>query len=666
MPVCPSCGHDVPDDARFCGACGHQASEISERTGLVGTTVAERYRVLRVIAEGGMGIVYEAEQSMGEGTRRVAIKTLLPELSRDPVVVSRFNRECSVVASLEHPNTVRVYDFGTTDDGTLYIAMEYVAGRPLGEVIAQGPMPIERCLGIVEQIASALEEAHDQGIVHRDLKPDNIVLCERAGLHDFVKVLDFGIAKRSSTGGRHDTNLTQQGMILGTPPYMSPEQFTGESLDRTSDVYSLGIILYEMLNSRLPFEGDTPWQWAHQHMSVEPAPFSVVVPHELSAVVRQALSKSREARPQSALDFFRRLSAAAQAHSTAPAVSHPSESPRTALGAVAAGAQIRTEPSMLKVHSAEPKTLDDGPDASLAMGTTAPAELAVSIPSHIATGTDPAGPRVDAGSRSIGVPWGSRAYVPPPTAQRGRSSRGARRRWPWVFASLVALGLAAISTAAYWNSQIDEPARPPLPDAGAEATLVAAESPQQREDTSTAIPSTHATAAQHHSAPAVAKPPSNLPAPETNASATTTNPRPSSSGTPFPLPFPITLPSVLPPGFPPLTLPLPGAASSATPSTSPQGQSPAAAGAQQCTQASVLADTDLEAAVSQYQACEAAVGKTASMPARAKIASVGIAKATALARQGRCDEANRVVQTLARIGVHRNAQIAVTGAGCKG
>ncbi|HMA93227.1 MAG TPA: serine/threonine-protein kinase, partial [Polyangiaceae bacterium] len=456
MSNCPSCGHNIPEGSRFCGACGHQTTGIPERKGLVGTVIADRYRVLRVIAEGGMGIVYEAEQPMGEGLRRVAIKTLLPELSRDPIVVSRFNRECSVVAGLEHPNTVRVYDFGTIEDGSLYIAMEFVAGRPLGDLIAEGPIPLQRCLGIMEQIASALEEAHNQGIVHRDLKPDNIVLSDRAGLRDFVKVLDFGIAKRSSVGGKHDTNLTQQGMVLGTPPYMSPEQFTGEPLDRTSDIYSIAIIFYEMMNSKLPFDGgDTPWQWAHQHISVEPARFAVPVSHELEEVVRAALSKQRSARPQSALEFYRRLCFAS---GTAPGqmsrMIEPSQPDLSRASTWAKGATspdvpalgTRTEPSMLRSAGAElPEARVDG---SFARGTTAPALS--SVPSHSGTGTDPgnlplrhdgslvhpSNPALGA-ERSLARPS---AVIAPPPARAARSSRRGIGTWLVGFVSLVGLG----------------------------------------------------------------------------------------------------------------------------------------------------------------------------------------------------------------------------------
>lgn len=616
-----------------------------------------------------MGIVYEAEQPMGEGMRRVAIKTLLPELSRDPVVVSRFNRECSVVAGLEHPNTVRVYDFGTTEDGSLYIAMEYVAGRPLGEVIAEGPMPVERCLGIMEQIASALEEAHDQGIVHRDLKPDNIVLSDRAGLRDFVKVLDFGIAKRSSSGGKHDTNLTQQGMILGTPPYMSPEQFTGEPLDRTSDVYSLGIILYEMINSKLPFEGDTPWQWAHQHMSVEPAPFLAPVSHGIQAVVRLALSKAKGDRPASALEFYRRLCGAASVHPRSLSRSGNADAAMRRTDPGASARPVRTEPSMLQSPSADPRTLDESTDASAVAGTTAPGAPSLPQSQLAGTGTDPVALPVRDRSAD-GSRFSGHAYVPIPAPVAGR--RAVRRRGTFWALLLMGATVAGVALASTWwllpiGNQSEEPPRPTLVDAGSLATGVAAEPHQIRDETSVPmLVPTWTPTPPRRPAQNPARSPSQAPAAVTGAATTTaTTPSsapPSSSSTPFPLPFPITVPSILTPSLPPFTLPLPGMASTAVPQSTLPQQPPT--GMQRCTQAGVLANSDIDAAVSEYQACESAVGRAASMPARAKIAAVGIARATTLARQGRCDEANRVIQALARIGVHRNAQIAVTNAGC--
>src|SRR5690606_4539297 len=260
---CEACGHANMDGARFCASCG-AIMPVAEQgpDPMIGQLIGGRFRVTGVLGEGGMGVVYVGEQQMGSTVRKVAIKTLHAHLSKDPSVLARFHRECGTVAQLEHPNTIKVYDFGSTDDGTLYIAMEFVQGKPLSDVMLEGgAMAPDRVLNIARQICGALEEAHGQGIVHRDLKPENIILTTRAGERDFVKVLDFGIAARTeSADAAKEQKLTQQGMVLGTPPYMSPEQFTGKQLDHRSDVYSLGVMVYEMLTGKLPFEADTPWQ----------------------------------------------------------------------------------------------------------------------------------------------------------------------------------------------------------------------------------------------------------------------------------------------------------------------------------------------------------------------------------------------------------------------
>ncbi len=287
----------------------------SQSDPLIGQVIGNRYRITGIIGEGGMGVVYVGEQQMGSTIRKVAVKTLHPHLSKDENVLKRFHRECGTVAQLEHPNTIKVYDFGSTPDGTLYIAMEFVAGRALSEVLqTEQTLSADRVIQILRQVCGALDEAHQLGIVHRDLKPDNIILTQRAGEQDFVKVLDFGIAARTeSADAAREQKLTQQGTVLGTPPYMSPEQFTGKALDRRSDVYSLGVMAYEMLTGKLPFEAETPWQWATQHMTAQPAPFEISAPHiHLADPMRQAilrsLAKDREQRQAGAGQFINELS----------------------------------------------------------------------------------------------------------------------------------------------------------------------------------------------------------------------------------------------------------------------------------------------------------------------------------------------------------------------
>ncbi len=313
---CDACGHENIDGARFCAKCGALMPVEPEKgqDAMIGQLIGGRYRVTGVLGEGGMGIVYVGEQQMGSTVRKVAIKTLHAHLSKDPSVLARFHRECGTVAQLEHPNTIKFYDFGATADGTLYIAMEFVAGKPLADLVQEGPMPPERVIKIMRQVCGALDEAHMQGVIHRDLKPENIVLTNRAGETDFVKVLDFGIAARTeSADAAKEAKLTQQGMVLGTPPYMSPEQFTGKALDARSDIYSLAVMSYELLTGKLPFEADTPWQWATQHMTAQPIPFEVSapaknIPEGMRRAILKGLSKDRDQRESSAREFFTDLS----------------------------------------------------------------------------------------------------------------------------------------------------------------------------------------------------------------------------------------------------------------------------------------------------------------------------------------------------------------------
>ncbi|HEX6273442.1 MAG TPA: serine/threonine-protein kinase [Polyangiaceae bacterium] len=313
---CEACQHENIEGARFCAKCGAiLASHEEGPDPLVGQVIGGRFRVTGVLGEGGMGKVYVGEQQMGTTVRKIAIKTLHAHLSKDPSVLARFHRECGTVAQLEHPNTIKFFDFGATNDGTLYIAMEFVAGKPLSDIIAkEGALAPERVVKIMRQVCGALDEAHMQGIIHRDLKPENLILTARAGETDFVKVLDFGIAARSeSADAQREQKLTQQGMVLGTPPYMSPEQFTGKALDVRSDIYSLGVMSYEMLTGKLPFEADTPWQWATQHMTAQPTPFEVAapaqnIPHGMRDAILKSLQKDREKRQASARDFFAELS----------------------------------------------------------------------------------------------------------------------------------------------------------------------------------------------------------------------------------------------------------------------------------------------------------------------------------------------------------------------
>jgi serine/threonine-protein kinase len=311
---CPSCQTAVDASQRFCPTCGTVLAQ-GEGAGqtadpMIGLVLGGKYTVIRLIGEGGMGAVYEGEQQLGTSKRKVAVKTLHPHLSRDAKIKARFEREVGTVAQLEHPNTIQVYDFGTTPEGILYIVMEFLHGKSLADQLEKfGAMPPERAENILQQVCGSLEEAHARGIVHRDLKPDNVVLVERAGKKDFVKVLDFGIAKRSKEEDKDEQKLTQQGMVLGTPPYMSPEQFTGRPIDSRSDIYSLAVMAYEMLSGKLPFKADTAWEWATQHMTQPPIPIESLpeasrTTGAMRFALRKALAKSPDERFQTVKEFI--------------------------------------------------------------------------------------------------------------------------------------------------------------------------------------------------------------------------------------------------------------------------------------------------------------------------------------------------------------------------
>ena len=269
-----------------------------------------QFQIVRKIGTGGMGAVYEASQpSMNS---KVAVKILHAKLANRKDLVSRFHREAAAMSHLTHPNTVKVLLYGEDEkDGLLYIVMEYLEGKNLNQAVrAEGPIPPERAIPILVQACMALQEAHEQGIIHRDLKPENIFLCaDKGNLKDFAKVLDFGLAKVTEREMRPGSMiLTQEGMVFGTPEFMSPEQAQGKTLDARSDIYSLAVILYEVLTGKLPFDAKSPMEYIQLHVQKEPIPLSKRIagktfPAELEGVIAKALSKNRDDRFQTAAEF---------------------------------------------------------------------------------------------------------------------------------------------------------------------------------------------------------------------------------------------------------------------------------------------------------------------------------------------------------------------------
>ncbi len=308
-------------------AAAGNASDTEAAVSQIGRTIEGKYRLDAVIGTGGMGSVYRASRLLiGD---LVAIKLLHNEHIAEAQSSERFRREAQAAGRLKHPNVVPIYDFGVTNDGLVYLVMELVEGQSLRRVIKeQGPLKPVVAADIINQICAALDEAHRQQIIHRDLKPDNIIVNSKITSMQ-VKVLDFGIAKLRDVKA---SNLTQTGSIMGTPHYMSPEQCLGEELDNRSDIYSLGIVLYEMLAGVVPFNSPISMAVVVQHVNQEPPTLRGVnlsISPAAEAAVMHALAKKREDRPQSASAFAAEFSAA-----VAAGLPHPGggQAPRTDLG----------------------------------------------------------------------------------------------------------------------------------------------------------------------------------------------------------------------------------------------------------------------------------------------------------------------------------------------
>jgi eukaryotic-like serine/threonine-protein kinase len=272
---------------------------------LVGATLAERYEIVRRIGEGGMGAVYEARHSIIG--KRVAIKVLLEKFLENEELMARLLQEARLASSIGHQNIVDVTDFGTTRDGRAFVVMEFLEGEPLSELIMRdAPLPVERSLAIVKQVASALGAAHAKGIVHRDVKPENVYLVRR-GEQDFVKVVDFGVSKAVRTREEASSEwqrLTRTGAVLGTPLFMSPEQAAGsEDLDERADIWATALILYECLTGELPFRGNNYLGVIAQIQNKEAQPPSLLrpelgIPPAVDRVVMHGLEKDRTRRYQ--------------------------------------------------------------------------------------------------------------------------------------------------------------------------------------------------------------------------------------------------------------------------------------------------------------------------------------------------------------------------------
>ncbi len=504
-----------------------------------------------------MGSVYEAEQTLGSSQRSVAVKLLRPEWSHDPAVKARFHREAATVARLEHFNTVRVYDFGATEDGTLYIVMEYLQGRSLQKVLDDtGPLPPERVEHITSQVLASLEEAHGLGIVHRDLKPDNILLIDSyASQRDVVKLVDFGIAKGQPALGAASTRLTELGAFVGTPAYMSPEQFTPGGVGPASDIYSLGVTTYQMLAGRLPFDAQSALEWAQAHTSKEPPPLADqygagAIPDRMRRAVRRALSKQPEERPATARMFAEELSGRTS----------PDAVPREPAAASARVVEASAPPAA----------------AAPALGGAPKTAPMIELPDLNPVSRVPLETQPMAAFRQPAAPvYGVAVHAPEPRPRRSGPGRFV------LWTALAFAGTAGLSLGAWalydnqlWPGQQRESREPPP------LTPTASEPEPEPEPTPEPVPEP-APRERERAEPAPSNP-SNTPRPAAPRPAPAPKPASPSAPSPTPtLPQLPGLPSPAQPGTPPAApgtalpgQPAPGAAPPTPPSASPLPQLP--------------------------------------------------------------------------------------------
>lgn len=315
--LCLACNREYQDAG--ISHCPHDHTQLvnlgrDEITEYIGKTINGKFKILELVGKGGMGTVYKAEQ-LGLG-RHVAVKILKAQLSEDKVSVKRFEQEATASAALQHPNLIMLHDHGMIDEKQPYIVMELLEGEGLNSVIRElgGINPV-RCLRIFSQVMDGLRAAHDKGVVHRDIKPSNILLCRGDNMVDVVKVVDFGLAKLMPWSGKESQHLTKIGEVFGSPIYMSPEQCQGKKLEPSSDIYSVGVTLYEALTGKPPFKGRNVVETASMHISQQPAPFEVVRPdlrlsNKLQSVIFKALDKDPARRFLNMTEFKQALTEA--------------------------------------------------------------------------------------------------------------------------------------------------------------------------------------------------------------------------------------------------------------------------------------------------------------------------------------------------------------------
>lgn len=371
-----------------------EATETEAGESLVGTVLAGRYRIERLLGSGGMGSVYRAEHVLMR--KACAVKVLHREMTQVKEVVARFEREAVAAARIEHPNVATATDFGQLENGSFYLVLEFIEGKSLAKLIHEsGALAEERALVITRQIADALAAAHAAGIVHRDLKPDNVMLVAKDGAGDFVKVLDFGIAKVSIEGATNTQQaLTRLNTVMGTPEYMAPEQARGEAVDHRADLYTLGVILYEMLSGTSPFRHEEFVVVLTKKLTEDPPPLPQQISSGTRELVEKLLQRTPDDRPQSALDLISRVDALL-GYSPPPSLAFAPVSGQ--------GAALRRSASQPDAPSAAfaATVVGETPPASAPSTESALARVRQGVAPVVAQGVELAKRRVALGSRQV-------------------------------------------------------------------------------------------------------------------------------------------------------------------------------------------------------------------------------------------------------------------------
>lgn len=520
MAQCVVCSNDVFDEARFCPSCGAEQPKAGPAGGegddpLIGRVIARNFKIESLLGVGGMGKVYKARQLSLD--KAVVIKILHNQFRDDPQLVQRFQREARAASRLNHPNSIQVIDFGQDESDVLYMAIEYLEGRDLFNVLQeQGPFSDERLARVMIQVCSALAEAHDQHVIHRDLKPENIMVEDRRGQKDYVKVLDFGIAKIQDPQASEGQALTQAGMVCGTPEFMSPEQARGLSLDARSDLYALGVVSFQLATGELPFHADTPIGIVTKHILEEPPSPREKRPAisvAMDALILKAMAKDPAERFQSAIEMGEAFEA----------VLHGARAPATPAPARLASGSTRVDVGVAAMHAeAQARRTQDDPSPQASPRPAGPT---------LTTPTEDQQPALRIVDQSRASQGGAPITGAATTLTLERQAAGLQSRGPLVAAGAFALAVLAGGTL-WWvtrDAAAGEdaalaalPPSAPVPSASAPPTAPPAAPPTAPPEGGAPAPGAPAAVPPANVAPANADPAPTAPATPAVAAATAT------------------------------------------------------------------------------------------------------------------------------------------------